>query len=319
MNCSSFRQPRHRVHRPRGVALLTVLLILALLTTLAAYMTEDELLALRRLSNLYEAEQSYQMATGSEKWALVLLARDLETSETDHLNEDWGKLGVPVTVEQGTLATVIEDAQGRFNLNNLSARDEVWYPAFRRLLRLLELDENLADAVVDWIDTDQDATGGNGAEDLTYLNEDPSYRAANQMFTETGELLWVAGFDIDTVARLAPYVTAIPQAGTPINVNTCTAVVMRILTEDILSEGAVEALIAGRGEDGFESSQAFLETPELEGQGGKIGQLIATASSYFLVNNRAQFGRITLNIQSLIQREREGAQVRVLQRRRFTS
>ncbi|MEA3291612.1 MAG: type II secretion system protein GspK, partial [Pseudomonadota bacterium] len=87
----------------RGLALLSVLLILVLLTTLAAYMADDENLAIRRINNQREAEQGFQVAMGAEQWAVKILERDLaqskESEEVDHPGEDWAKLGPPVKVE----------------------------------------------------------------------------------------------------------------------------------------------------------------------------------------------------------------------------
>ena len=101
-----------------GVALLTVLFILVLLSTLMFYMVEDEHVAIRRVSNQRDLEQGYQMVVGSEKWAMKVLQRDLQESETDHLNESWNNLLPEVNLEQGTLSARVIDQQGLFNINN---------------------------------------------------------------------------------------------------------------------------------------------------------------------------------------------------------
>lgn len=305
------------MRRNRGVALVTVLFILALMATLAVYMIEDEYMALRRTGNMYEAEQARQMAMGSERWAVKVLERDRRETETDHLNESWNRLGSLVTVEEGTLTTVIEDQQGRFNLNNLQAgKDTVWYPAFVRLLQLLELEEGLANAVIDWIDADHDTSGSSGAEDNDYLAREPPYRSANRIFNETSELLWVAGFDQERLAKLAPFVTALPAGNVPINVNTCAVVLLRILGKDILSEAAAESLVAGRGEEGYQSVDDFLTMPELAAQGDVASKLVGLSSNYFTVSSQARYGRITLTLESLVHRTKESGKTRVLQRRR---
>ena len=41
-----------------------------------------------------------------------------------------------------------------------------------------------------------------GAEDPEYLLEDPPYRSANRSMGSIGELLWIAGFDEEILARL---------------------------------------------------------------------------------------------------------------------
>src|SRR5690606_9440832 len=108
---------------------------------------------------------------------------------------------------------------------------------FRRLLQLLELDERLVNALLDWLDPDINARFPEGAEDDHYLRLEPPYRAANAPLTHVSELRLVAGYEAEVVARLRPYVTALPQA-TALNVNTAPALLLATLVEGM---GLVEA------------------------------------------------------------------------------
>ncbi|MGI9318529.1 MAG: hypothetical protein ACR2QW_14460, partial [bacterium] len=51
----------------RGVALISILLILTVLATLAIYTAEDQSLAIRRVENLGVAEQGYQVNLSGEQ------------------------------------------------------------------------------------------------------------------------------------------------------------------------------------------------------------------------------------------------------------
>jgi general secretion pathway protein K len=110
-----------------GVALLSVMMLLVLLSTMAIYMAEEQNLAIHRVSNMREAEQAFQIATGGEQWATKLLERDMEsdldpsTMDVDHGVEDWANLGPAVKVEgtESFMQVAIIDEQGKFNLNNL--------------------------------------------------------------------------------------------------------------------------------------------------------------------------------------------------------
>lgn len=301
----------------RGVALLTVLFILAVMSTVAAYAVEREFLGIRRASNIYELEQARQMSLGSELWATRVLEKDAQTNKTDSAADAWAHLGSSVTVEEGKLATTVEDDQGLFNLNNLAAgRDQVWYPAFRRLLGALDIDENLADAVVDWIDQNNNVTGIGGAEDNTYLAKTPPYRAANRPFTEVSELQWVQGFNTKAIAALAPYLTALPVADVRINVNTCPALLLSVLTNPPLSSDAVKALVDGRGDKGYASVAAFLARPELAGKGATAAKMISVSSAYFTITSAAKYDRVNYVLQTLVERQAAGAGILVLARRR---
>jgi len=301
----------------RGVALLSVMFILTLLTVFAVYLVEADYLLLRRAENQRMTEQGAQLALGSEQWAARVLQRDLDAGDVDHPGEDWNKLGTPVAVDDGKMRTSIRDLQSRFNLNNLSTRDEVWYPAFKRLLVLLEIDPNLAEAVVDWIDADQERTHGAGAEDLEYLLYDPPYRAANRRFADLGELASVQGITSEVMHRLAPYVAVIPdERTTRLNINTCSALLLQILGVEMTAADA-ESLVAARGETGFESVEAFLQRPELAGSANQTAEpMISLNSNFFLVRSQVTLQRLNLSMDSVIKRNSEDFSVRVINRQR---
>jgi general secretion pathway protein K len=269
----------------------------------------------RRVANQRDYEQIYQMMTGNEQWAVKVLERDMKENQTDHLNEIWNSLLPETQVDEGKMAAAVIDLQGRFNLNNLKIKDDPWYALFQRLLRVLELDEALADAVIDWVDADQDVSGNSGAEDAEYLSANPPYRAANRGFGSVGELLWVAGFDGEIVDKLAPFVAALPADAVKINVNTASATLLRALSSEVLSESSAETLVARRGEEGYKDLNEFLTATELAGQGDVITPLIALSSRYFEVAGRAQYGRLDGAIYSVLEKSISTQQVKVVHRR----
>ncbi len=125
-------QPIERVYvelafvKQRGVALLTVLFVLVLLTTLAVYTAEDENIAIRKLENQRDAEQSRQVALGGEIWVAKALQQDLKGTasdcypNTDCLVDDWAKIkGDQISIEDGKMKVSAYDESGKFNLNNL--------------------------------------------------------------------------------------------------------------------------------------------------------------------------------------------------------
>ena len=260
------------------------------------------------------------MAIGAEQWAVKVLERDRKENKVDHLQEPWNALLPEVNVEEGTLLAQAQDLQGLFNINNLiSGRDKIWYPLFLRLLSVLELNEALADSIVDWLDNDIDVTGANGAEDAEYLSMDPSYRTANRMIIDVGELIWVKGFDKNVLAVLSPFITALPEKNIKINVNTCPPLLLRVLTKNILSEIAAESLVEGRGDEGYQDVEAFITRTELAGESDNVESLVSVFSDYFQVYSQATFGRLKTILLSVVQRKENGEKVIVLQRRRGLS
>ena len=304
----------------KGVALVMVLFILVLMTVLVTWLTDDLVLAVRRSENLRDMEQAWQLAVGSELWGRAVLTRDAGESGTDHLGEGWNQLGRGVEVEQGRLDTTILDLQGRFNINNLmpeanatrsrsgKAVPTVWTNAFRRLLIVLELDDGLADAVLDWLDADGNVRGVRGAEDSDYLGAEIPYRAANRMLSDVSELKWIKGFDADKITTLAPYVTALPATGVAININTAPQAILRILGKEILSPGEAEVLARGQADGGY-SVDDFLRHDMMAAEHETAEPLIDDKSNYFLVSSAVAYGRASLVLNSIVQRDKLGSTV----------
>lgn len=244
----------------RGVALITAMLIVALVGSLAYTLKWDNALDYRRTVVMLNRDQAVQVALGAESWMQSILRRDLEESDTDHLGEIWASDLPGLPIDGGEVFGDIEDLQGRFNVNNLIGEDGDVDPdalaQFQRLLLALGLDPRFAGIAGDWIDANQDASFPDGAEDAIYTGMTPPYRTANQLLSNANELAALEGMDKTTMDILLPHIVALP-GHTEINVNTATAAVLQSLDERITVADA-ESLIAERAEAGFSDiSQAF--------------------------------------------------------------
>jgi general secretion pathway protein K len=224
---------RAPLRRQRGVALITSVMIVAIAAAVAAKIAFAHQIWFRQMENVGDRGATDLLRRGALHWASVALLEDAAKNSTDHLGEPWAQ-GLPtLPVEGGAIHVAVEDAQGRFNLNNLVQNNQPSQPdvtVFKNLLTLLKLDPLLANAVIDWIDADDAVTSPGGAEDVDYLTLKTPYRAANQPFTSVDELRMVHGFDEKTVQTLLPYVTVLPVGTrTTINVNTAPAPVLAAL------------------------------------------------------------------------------------------
>lgn len=301
----------------RGVALITAMLVVALATTAAVAMVSRQQYDIRRTGNLLQAEQAYLYVQGVDDWAAQILRRDREENAVDHAGEEWASLLPPIPIDGGQVGGNIEDLQGRFNLNDLVRNGESDPGAiarFRRLLGALELDPGLATVAADWVDQNIDPLFPGGAEDDIYLQGERPYRTANAPFVSISELRLLKGVDKDVYTALAPHVCALP-ASVPLNVNTASAPVLMSLVDGLTGADA-EALIEGRGEEGYADTNAFLQTEVLAGREIPAG-LIGVHSDYFVVTSHVVFGRIAVSYQSMIQRNATG-ETRILMRAQGT-
>lgn len=288
----------------RGVALITAILIVSICSILAVSMMFRTELDIRRAQNLISGDQAYLYTLGAESLAKVMLSRDKKQGTIDHLQEPWALPIVGLPIEQGMISGTLTDQQGLFNVNNLVESGGVSLvdvQQFSRLLQLLGLSPTLAQGVVDWIDTDFTATIPSGAEDDFYLLDSKMpYRTPNRALKSVSELLLIKGFDAEIMAKLEPYICALPSR-TTINVNTAPALVLASLSPKVtLAVG--ENLVAHRIKNPFDDISAFLAEAKLAPTDVDAAKL-SFSTNYFLLRARASFDRSTARLVSLIHRK----------------
>jgi general secretion pathway protein K len=293
------------IRSQRGIAVLTAMLVVTVGTIIAVNLMWQATLDLRRAEAALAADQGLMYVQGAEAWAADILRQHQDDSpNSDDLSEQRATELPPLPVDGGTITGRIEDLQGRFNLNNLigadGREDELARGQFERLLFLLELDPQLAGAVIDWLDPDTEMRFPSGGEDVAYSGADPPYRTANSMITTASELMAVAGFDREAYTKLAPYVTVLP-AGTSLNVNTASDVVLASLSEDI-DVATAASLVDERGGAEFPDIDATFEgLVEAE-----MLRRIDGVSEHFLLTATVTLGTNQMTMRAVLQRDASG-------------
>ena len=305
-----------------GVALITVLLVVAVVTIVCAGLIIRQQLAIRSSANQLHVRQAWHYALGGERLAEAVLRRDLRqggenTREpVDHLGEAWARPMTPFKLDDGgELRVRIEDPSGRFNLNGLVRKRKVKPDSvkqFRRLLATLgmkeEIVQGLPDRLADWLDADQNPQGEQGAEDNQYLLEAPAYRAANRSFKDVSELRLLKLSEAD-YRRLLPFVSALPEDA-PLNVNTASVPVLAAMFE--IDPGQAENIVAARGREGFQEKTEF--SKHLNELGSKASNVnFAVGTRYFQVISEVSLGDRRQVLVSTLQRGKDG-KIRVMAR-----
>jgi general secretion pathway protein K len=296
-----------------GTALVTALLVVALASAAAAAMLKQQHLDIRRASNVFNADQAGLYVQSAEAWMVQVLLRDKQENKNDSLADTWATLREPIDIEDGKVLVQVEDLQGRFNLNNLLDSEgkpsEAERQRFQRLLSLLELDTDLVFPILDWIDSDINASFPGGAEDNEYLREEPAHRTANAPFVSSSELLQVKGIGSEEYERLKPYVTALPGQ-VMININTAPAVILAASVEGMdLTEA--QALEEARPEDGYEDVSVFRSEQALN---GRTVEGISVSSNYFAIKINVSLDRHKSGSSTIV--SRDAGTVSVLRRSR---
>ncbi len=278
----------------RGIALVTAVMIVAIAAAIAVQIAFAHQIWFRQMENVADRDATDWLRRGALHWASLALLEDAAQNSTDHLGENWA-MGLPtLPVEGGTIKVSIEDAQGRFNLNSVGNPANL--QVLTRLLQVLRLDPQLANAVLDWIDSDSVASAG-GAEDVDYLNLNPPYRAANRPMASVDELRLIRGFDAKTVAALLPYVTILPVATNDINVNTASPVVLAALTGTDLARAQP---VAEERVGSYKSIEDFKSKLQLSPTAATAGMVLKT--DFFLVTLDTSIGRHERHTEALLQR-----------------
>ena len=196
----------------RGTVLILVLVVVAMLT-LGAYTFSEIMVTEAEATGMYgrQAESRAFAESGIEHAAAVLGYPESDDDLNTYHNpgrfqgvmlrdsenaRGRGMFGIVAPLEGDVSATGIRfgfvDESGRININQLlqfgldetQTRDVLMY--------LPEMTEEVADAILDWVDDDEEPRDY-GAESDYYSSLDPPYYAKNAKFESIDELLQVAG------------------------------------------------------------------------------------------------------------------------------
>ncbi|MDX1634562.1 MAG: type II secretion system minor pseudopilin GspK [Marinobacter sp.] len=306
-------RPASRRQSQQGVALVMVLLAMALVVMLAAGMTKNQSVRIYKAGHYLAQSQGYSIALGAEAFAKQILFRDYEADKQDNTlvdspDEAWARYSAVLPLDNGVVEVQIDDLSGRINLNDLvdaSGRvDEVTRERLTRLLQVLGVTTVNVDALIDWIDSNDETISAYGAEDGQYLIQDPPYRAANQPFTSVTELRLMDGISEEDYQLLAPHVAALPVSGSGINVNMAPQAVIQALHPE-LTEAQAESVILQRENERFENVQTFLALPEFAGLGLKA-QGLGLRAHFFEVASRITYDDRVVNLVSTVFRSPAG-------------
>lgn len=292
--------PKHVQARSsqRGVALITMMLIAALATTLVLAMIGRQSRLQAEIGAQFQQDQIAEYDRGAEYFAMAALKADSDDgNKTDHPNEYWAQPFPAFPVPGGVIAPTVRDAQARFNLNSLIKNnqvDPVSLRFFKQLLEQLAIPVELTDSLVDWLDEDSLPTGSSGAEDDFYLRQNPAYRCANRSLSTFSELRLVKGFSSDLLRQLAPYVTVLPSSARSLNVNFLSPGLLEAMVPGLSPNNALE-LLQRRPADGWESVEQFLDNPVFASASPEVRaglqQLLSVDSQYFELYTRIRFGK----------------------------
>lgn len=297
--------------RQTGVALVSVLLIVAILMAVASRLLASHNLVINQHQNTFEQNQALHYVLGAETLARQALYEDLTNSgkDSDHMGELWAQQTMPFELDEGGfLEAQLRDLHGCFNLNSVAGSDsKLAIERLQRLATSVGLQPQIAEAWKDWVDDDIEVTGF-GAEDRDYLIAQPPYRTPNQPVTDISELYLLQNLDREQIAQLLPHVCLLPDSETLININTADAQTLAALDKG-LTLAITEPIVAE--ERSYANKDEFIQAYE---DFVPAAAALTVNSEYFSLHAQAQVGSSSVTLQSLLHRDPDSGVVTVLRR-----
>ncbi|MBW8846305.1 MAG: type II secretion system minor pseudopilin GspK [Burkholderiales bacterium] len=321
--------------RPRkqgGAALLTAMIIVTLIASLAAGMVWQQYRAVQIEAADRARAQSAWILQGALDWARLILledARENRKKAVDHLGEPWAvplaeaRLSTFLAAENSTAASEddgpeaflsgsIEDAQSRYNLRALiggAKVPELEQRVLERLCSQVNAPSGTAAIIINGLRAAFPAPASGASA--------PGAAASDAVISDNGplqpagldQLAWL-GLDADTLNRLQPYVVLLPKL-TPVNLNTAPREVIAALFDgvDLASAERVVQGRKGRPLQSIAEAAPFLPAA-VKVEAGRA----SVDSSFFIVTGRLRLEERQLEQRSLI--ERQGLNMVVLARER---
>ncbi|WP_185546100.1 type II secretion system minor pseudopilin GspK [Variovorax sp. KBW07] len=268
---SRSRECQYQCQRQCGMAVVSALLIVAVIAVLAASLLGRQSAFIRTTQGEQFRAQARWLLRGEVNEAQRTLRAEAVREPTTRLDGLWNRPVLrqgagQVAADGGRLVSEISDEQGKFNLRNLVDRgriDPLEAGVFTRLCALVGVPAPVAKSVMRRVAvslgdvSDLGDVGAQAEGAAPDAAREPSARAAESLglpadlprtaqaprLRALEDLLAVPGVDAGVLARLMPFVTVLPER-TWINANTASAEVVAAGVEGLSLDKARALLVA---------------------------------------------------------------------------
>ena len=301
--------------RQAGAALLTAMLTVALVASLAAGALWQQWRSIEVEAAERARAQSLWVLTGALDWARLILREDGRAGGADYLAEPWAvpleeaRLSTFLAADKNTsadlddsasqafLSGLITDLQSRLNVTNLVEGEKLSEPSFKAFAKLFEI-LGLPPGELKTL-----------AENLRLaLGESSGNDTAPLLPQRIEQLVWL-GLSPRSVTVLKPYITLLPVR-TPVNLNTANATVLYACIPG-LDMAQAQRLMSAR------ENNHFRTLADATAQLGKTAQPLTEAqhsvnSRFFEIQGRLRLDQTVVEEHSVVQRD--GLDVKTLWR-----
>jgi len=310
------------LNKESGIALVLTLWVVTILMVTATYFAYERRWDSRVASYYKESTFSYYLARSAITKTRILFAKEGEITGYDQFEHIGSYLEIPEEeIGSGYVSTTVTDLEARMNVNRVSLQ----------LLRSLLMNtgceyeeaESVADAILDWRDSDSERRA-NGAEDDYYMGLPNPYPCKDSIFETIEELLLVKGvteqilFGDSTLAQqrdvpyngggaylgLRNYITVFGRG--KVNVNTADLLILKSIPG--INEEAARYIISKRDQEseGFKNISEVSKYLEETGVNKEFSRTIRSSLSvysyYFIIEAMGRVGVTETRIKAIIYR-----------------
>ncbi len=294
----------------RGAALLTALLVVAIVAAIAVSLISHLQIDIQRSELNFNADSAYLASQDVRNWAIATYDDLYSANQPSPTEPHW-----PVTMHAqqlpgGNIAGALENAQGRFNINDLTnpAYQPILAHLITQLLPHISYQQSLQLAkIVNQCLTPQTNIG---AMSPVYQHMQPPYRSAHRTMITATELRLVNGFNATITNKLLPYLIALPE-NTSIDVNAAPAIVL--IAAGISITGANNVINYLKMHPSFENMTKFEKISGFQLPTSKTSTpLIGITSQYFYARANITLGKVYFVGYYLLQYRPELKSLRVI-------
>lgn len=287
----------------RGSALLTALFIMTLVAILTTGLSKRNQTDIQRTRTIIGADQLKLASDAATFWAMDRLADPKQI--LTQMGPQHQVLTLPKSLQSITPGIKIYadlfDLQGKLNINSLY--DDDYEAIALGLLSELQIGasgferKDLMASLKYWLLPANSEQSNHDSWSDKYAKQKPPYLPAHMPMNNPSELRLVYGFSARRYQKMAPFISALPEA-TPINVNTASKTLLLALATGI-KDSDVNNLINQRQQKPYKDLNVL--NPLL--QKYHIQSIVLTTESrYFLLITTATDEKLTIQFYTVLTR-----------------
>ena len=245
-----------RPQQQSGAALIMALLLIAIVaaistTIMVSQQVDVQRAILQNTANQAQLDMKYATLWWQQQLPQLILARQ----QQQQLPSWPQSLKATTLVDGDVIAATVTPATARFNLNNLALPVSPYLTIFANLIQETVANMDAATAQQIALNVQQWLTASSTSMQSSHIGA--QYQIAHQPMASSSELRLVKGVTAPIYQALRPYIIALPENNTPIDINAASPqVLMAVLG---LNSNAVQTVLQYRdAHNGFLTLSLFL-------------------------------------------------------------